>query len=254
MVARVLAEHSIDPAPERSKGMWWSAFLHIHWDGLAATNFFMVEVLTLFGLTWYHVLFMMELETRVMHIAGIVQEAGESRGMQIGRNLLDAMDGFLLPKTHLILDRAPVFTAQFCRLLGNGGVKPVRLPPSSPNLNPYTERFMGSIRCECLNKLVLLGKQHLRHVVAKYAAHYLTERNHQGLGNTLIRADPAAANDKKNSQGRCRRRVESCAQEVLGGSLRQGSCGTQSAGADWAHLQARRGVLQEPTRHDQAAA
>ncbi len=150
---------------------------------------------------------MLELKTRVVHIAGIVHEPGESWIMQIGRNLLDAVDGFLLNKTHLILDRDPVFTAQFRRLLGDSGVEPLRLPPRSPNLNAYAERFVGSIRRECLDKVILLGEHHLRHVVTEYAAHYLTERNHQGLGNELIRARPAtrAAND--NGHVHCHRRL-----------------------------------------------
>ncbi len=206
-VARVLAEHGIDPAPERSKGMPWSEFLRVHWDALAATDFFTVEVLTLFGLTRYHVLFVIELKTRVVHIAGIVHEPDGQWIMQVGRNLLDAVDGFLLSKTHLILDRDPVFTSQFRRLLGDSGVTPVRLPPRSPNLNAYAERFVGSIRRECLDKIVLLGEQHLRHVVTEYTAHYHSERNHQGLGNQLISAQPAAANDNGNSQVRCRRRL-----------------------------------------------
>ena len=71
-------------------------------------------------------------------------------------------------------------------MMGDSGVKPVRLPARSPNLNAYAERFVGSIRRECLDKVVLLGERHLRRVVTEYAAHYHTERNHQGLGNELI--------------------------------------------------------------------
>ena len=100
-------------------------------------------MLTLSGLARYHVLFVLELKSRVVHIAGIVHEPGESWIMQIGRNLLDAVDGLLLNKTHLVLDRDPVFTAQFRRLLGDSGVEPLRLPPRSSNLNAYAERFVG---------------------------------------------------------------------------------------------------------------
>jgi hypothetical protein len=71
--------------------------------------------------------------------------------MQVGRNLLDAVDGFLLGKKHLILDRDPFYTAQFRRLLRDGGVKPVRLPAKSPNLNAHADSFVRSIREECLN-------------------------------------------------------------------------------------------------------
>ncbi len=147
-VARVLAEHGIDPAPKRSKGMSWGDFLRIHWDGIAAADFFTVEALTLTGLTRFHVLFAIELKTRVVHIAGIVHEPGERWIMQVGRNLLDAVDGFLRNKKYLILDRDPVFTKQFRRLLGDSGVKPLRLPARSPNLNAYAERFVGSLRRE----------------------------------------------------------------------------------------------------------
>ncbi len=206
-VARILAEHGIDPAPERSKGMSWSEFLRVHCDALAATDFFTVEVLTLFGLTRYHVLFVMELKTRVVHMAGIVHEPDGPWIMQVGRNLLDPVDGFLLSKTHLIRDRDPVLTKQFRRLLGDSGVTPVRLPPRSPNLNAYAERSVGSIRRGRLDKVVLLGEHHLRQVVTEYAAHYHTERNHQGLGNELFRARPVMRAAKDNGQVRCHRRL-----------------------------------------------
>jgi len=205
MVARVLAEHGIDPAPNRSKGMSWSDFLRAHWGAIAATDFFTVEALTLTGLVRYHVLFVIDLKTRLVHIAGIVHEPGGQWVMQVGRNLLDAASGFLLGKTHLILDRDPVFTAQFRRLLKDSGVQPVRLPPSSPNLNAFAERFVGSIRRECLDKLVVLGEHHLRQVVFEYVAHYHGERNYQGLDNELILKGSEPAND--NGKVQCRQRV-----------------------------------------------
>ncbi len=74
-VARVLAEHGFDPAPNRAKGMSWSDFLRAHWGAIAAADFFTVEALTLTGLTRYHVLFVIDLKTRLVHIAGIVHEA-----------------------------------------------------------------------------------------------------------------------------------------------------------------------------------
>ncbi len=151
-VARVLAEHGIDPAPERSKGMSWGEFLRIHWDGIAATDFFTVEVLTLSGLTRSHVLFVMELKTPVVHIAGIVHEPGESWIMQIGRKLLDAFDGFLLNKTHLILDRDPVFTKQFRRFLGDSGVTPT----GSPVVTTARLRVVGMPRADMASLMTYL--------------------------------------------------------------------------------------------------
>lgn len=204
-VADILSQHGLQPAPERSRGTSWKEFLRAHWSGIAATDFFTVEALTLTGLTRYHVLFVIELKTRAVHIAGIVHEPGGRWVMQIGRNLLDAVDGFLLGKTHLILDRDPVFTEQFRRLLRDSGVQPLRLPPKSPNLNAYAERFVGSFRRECLNRLVVLGQGHLRQIVTEYAAHYHLERNHQGLGNELIEESCQPAND--NGEIHCRQRL-----------------------------------------------
>jgi putative transposase len=100
-----------------------------------------------------------------VHIAGIVNEPGERWMLQIARNLLDAVDGFLLGRTHLILDRDPLYTKRFRLMLKRAAVTPVRLPANSPNLNGYAERFVGSIRRECLNLIVPLGEQHLRHVI-----------------------------------------------------------------------------------------
>ena len=80
-------------------------------------------------------------------------------------------------------------------LLRDSGVKPLRLPANSPNLNAYAERFVLSIRRECLDRFVPLSERHLRTAVTEYVVHYHTERNHQGLGNELITPLPASAND-----------------------------------------------------------
>jgi putative transposase len=104
----------------------------------------------------------------------------------VARNLTDIVDGFLTGKRFLLLDRDPLYTSQFRALLSSAGVTPIRLPASSPNLNAYAERFVRSIKDECLNKLVLLGENHLRAAIREYLEHYHQERNHQGLGGQLI--------------------------------------------------------------------
>jgi len=188
----MLAEAGIAPAPDRRRSMSWKTFLRTHWEAIAAADFFAVEVLTLHGMTRYLVFFVIELKTRRVEIAGIVhQPHGEL--MQVGRNLLDAAEGFLQRKRYLILDRDPLYTAAFRRLLRDANVKPLQLPARSPNLNAYAERFVRSIRDDCLNHVVLLGEQHLRTVVREYVAHYHTERNHQGLGNALVAPPRAVA-------------------------------------------------------------
>ena len=89
----------------------------------------------------------------------------------------------------------PLFTEAVRGLLRDSGVKPLRLPANSPNLNAYAERFVLSIRRECLDRFVPLSERHLRTAVTEYVVHYHTERNHQGLGNELITPLPTSAND-----------------------------------------------------------
>ena len=203
-VAAILDEQGIATAPKRGRSMTWSEFLRAHWEAIAAMDFFTVEVLTLTGLVRYHVLFVLEFETRAVHIAGIVHQPDGAWMMQVGRNLTDAVDGFLLGKTHLIMDRDPVFTHQFRRLLRDSGIEAVRLPARSPNLNAYAERFVGSIRRECLNRLVVLGEPHLRTIIKQYVAHYHVERNHQALGNALLQTELPPANDNRTIHCRAR--------------------------------------------------
>ena len=114
---------------------------------------------------------------------------------QAARNLTDMWDDFLLGKRYLIHDRDPLFTEAVRGLLRDSGVKPLRLPANSPNLNAYAERFVLSIRRKCLDRFVPLSERHLRTAVTEYVVHYHTERNHQGLGNELITPLPASAND-----------------------------------------------------------
>jgi Integrase core domain len=87
---------------------------------------------------------------------------------------------------YLILDRDPLYTAAFRDLLRDSGVKPLLLPARSPNLNAFAERFVGSVKSECLDRIVPLGEKHLRAAVRAFGDHYHEERPHQGLGNELI--------------------------------------------------------------------
>jgi transposase InsO family protein len=105
------------------------------------------------------------------------------------------VDGFLLGKTHLIMDRDPIFTADVRDMLRHAGVKPVRLPRRSPNLNAFIERFIRSIKEECLDRVIPLGETHLRELIREYIAHYHVERPHQGLGGTFIQPADDHAGD-----------------------------------------------------------
>jgi len=204
-IANVLREHGMEPAPERGERTPWRTFLTAQWETVAATDFFTVEVATVRGLVTYYVLVVIELSSRKVHIAGITPGPDSAFMMQIGRNLTDPMDGFLLGKRFLVLDRDKKFTARFRELVDDAGTRVIRLPYRSPNLNAYIERFVLSIKSECLNRMIFFGEQSLRRAVAEFISHYHAERNHQGLGNKLIEADECVGSLEGNV--RCRKRL-----------------------------------------------
>jgi putative transposase len=185
-IKRILADARLEPAPERSRKTTWKTFLKAHWGAIAATDFFTVEVLTMTGLVRYFVLLVIDLRTRRVRIAGIDHQPSKAWMVQVARNLIDATAGFLRHARYLIHDRDPMFTEAFVQTLNAAGVTTVKLPARSPNLNAYAERWVRSLRQECLRRIVPLGERHLRKIVAEYVEHYHHERNHQGLDNKLI--------------------------------------------------------------------
>jgi putative transposase len=194
--ANVLKRNGIEPSPERSKHTKWSTFLKAHWKVLSAGDFFTVEVWTGRGLVTHYVLFVISLVDRVVEVAGVTTRPDEAWMLQMARNLTDSDDGALHSKRYLIIDRDTKYTDQFRRLIRGNGTKVIRLPPMSPNLNAYAERFVRSIKEECLDRMIFVGQASLRRAVDQYMEHYLTERNHQGLNNRLIgRSRTIAANN-----------------------------------------------------------
>ena len=186
-VRNILRRHHLEPAPQRRKaGMSWAQFVKMHWELLAATDFFTVEVATWHGLATYYVLVVMELATRRVQVAGITPHPTAAFIQQCARQLTDPFDGFLLGKRYLIHDRDTKFTPAFDSLLKASGVESILLPPRSPNLNAHCERFIRSIKEEALNQMVVLGERALTYAIQEYLTHYHTERTHQGLGNHLI--------------------------------------------------------------------
>jgi putative transposase len=188
-IKRILREHGIDPAPERGRHMPWAKFIKAHLGVLVGMDFFTVEAVTWLGLVRYHVLFAIDIATRKVEVLGTAVNPGGAWMEQIARNLVDAVDGFLLGKRYVLTDRDPLYTQGFREILKQGGVKVLRLPAKSPNLNAFAERFVLSIRTECLNRIVPLGEAHLRQAIGEFVQHYHHERNHQGLDNALIAAE-----------------------------------------------------------------
>ena len=175
-IANMLKRNGIEPSPERSNHTKWSTFLKSHWKVLAASDFFTIEVWTGRGLVTHYVLFVISLADRVVRIAGITTQPNESWMLQIARNITDAQSGALHAKRYLIIDRDTKYSHQFRRLLRESGTNVIRLPPMSPNLNAYAERFVRSIKEECLDRIILVRQASLRRAVSEYMKHYHPER------------------------------------------------------------------------------
>src|SRR6478752_9377748 len=126
----------------------------------------------------------MNIHSRRVHIASGAPAPNGVTMAQIARNLTDAYDGFLRGIRYLVLDRDPLYCAQFRSLLRGSGVEPLRLPPRSPNLNAHAERFVRSIKTECLANVTPLGEAHLRTILREYVEHYHRERNHRDLATS----------------------------------------------------------------------
>lgn len=174
-IAQILERHGIEPAPERSRKTTWKEFLSRHWELIVATDFFTGEVWTGRGLQRFIILFFIDLSTRKVEIAGIAQVANGLWMNQIARNLTDAEQGILTGKRYLIHDRDPLFTAEFLDMIADAGVESVKLPPRSPNLNAYAERFVRSIKESCLDRMIFFGEESLRTAIQNFVAHYHSE-------------------------------------------------------------------------------
>jgi len=185
-IANILKEHGLEPAPERERKTTWKEFLCRHREVIVAADFFTIEAWTRRGLTRFIVLFLIDLSSRKVQVAGVTKEANGVWMSQVGRNLCDAAEGFLIGKRYLIHDRDPLFTAEFQEILKSSGVQSVKLPPCSPNRNAYAERFVRTIKESCLERMILFGEGSLRKALREFVEHYHRERNHQGLGNRLI--------------------------------------------------------------------
>ena len=204
-VANVLKAHGIEPAHDRQRSQSWATFLKAHWDSIFATDFTTVEVWTRNGLITFYVMAVMHLKTRRIHIAGITTSPDAAWMKQICCNLTDAEDGFLKNASHLIVDRDNSFQALRDYGQENTEIKVVLLPPKSPNLNSHLERWFRSLKSECLDRMIFLGRRSLENAIREYVEHYHTERNHQGLGNQII--DPGDQIGPTHGNIECRERL-----------------------------------------------
>ena len=211
-IGNILRRYGIAPAPKRSQHTTWKEFIRSHMAVLAGIDFFTVEVLTWRGLVTYYVLFFLHLESRRVTLAGITRHPEESWMQQIARNATDDASGYLREERYVLHDRDTKFCAAFRSTLVSGGVRPLTLPPHSPNLNAFAERWVRSVKQECLSKLILFGEGSLKRAPIEFIAHYHGERNHQGKGNVLLFPSPP------RSHPTCCQDV--CCNERLGGLLK----------------------------------
>lgn len=208
-VGNILKQHGIEPAPKGNTQSSWSTFIKAHWEVLGAVDFTTVEVWTRGGLVTFYILIAMRISTRHIQVAGITANPDATWVQQMGRNLTDWEDGFFRDTRYILVDRDKKF-CPFRGVLDGSDTKPILLPPKSPNLNAQIERYMRSMKSECLDRMVFFGERSLRNALREYEAHYHQERNHHGLENRIIQ--PIERCLKEYGEVLCRNR--------LGGLLR----------------------------------
>ena len=183
-VGNILKRHGHGPAPERKRNTTWAQFIRRQKDVLWATDFFTTEVWTATGLTTFYVLFFIHIKTRKVSLAGITPYPNEAWLKQVARNMT-SLGGAMTNARFLLHDRDTKFSEAFDTVLSDAGIAPIKLPPQSPNLNAFAERWVRSVKEECLDQLILFGERSLRHMLQEYMNHHQHERNHQGLGNVI---------------------------------------------------------------------
>jgi putative transposase len=174
-VRRLLASAGLQPAPRRGETSW-PAFLHRQAASLLACDFFTVETVALRRL---YVLFFIELGSRRVHLAGCTTNPSGAWVVQQARNL--SFTGLLERMRFLIHDHDSKFTAAFDEIFRSEGITVIRTPIRAPQANAYAERFVRTVRTECLDWLLIVGRRHLEGVLRIYIQHYNRQRPHRGL-------------------------------------------------------------------------
>ena len=206
-VGNILQKHDIPPAPKRKKTTSWKDFIRAHMAVMVGTDFFTVEVLTLRGLKTYYVLFFLHLESRRICLAGVTRHPDQEWMEQMARNVTMEATSFLIGKRYLLHDRDGKYCPSFRQIIEAENVKTLALPPKSPNLNAFAERWVRSVKEECLSQLILFGERSLKRALHHYESHYHQERNHQGKDNRLLFSLPTQQNSRAHQKLRCRQRL-----------------------------------------------
>jgi putative transposase len=190
-VRTILRRHHLGPAPRRH-GPSWTQFLRAQAAGTLACDFLTVETI---GLTRLYVLFVIEVDHRRVHLAGITAHPIGAWVTQAARNLLMDLDEHAHKFRFLIRDRDSKFTAAYDAVFAAAGIETIKTPPQAPKANAYAERWVRTVRTECLDWVLMCNRRHLEHVLAQYVARYNTGRPHRGidLGVPLPATKPTPA-------------------------------------------------------------
>ncbi len=179
-VASILRHHGLGPAP-RGVGPTWSEFLRVQASGILATDFFTVDTVLL---RRYYVLFVIEIERRVVHLLGVTANPNGPWVAQVARSFAAELDEVGRRVRFLVRDRDTKFTTSFDDVFASIGVETICTPVRSPRANAFAERFVRTVRNECLDHLLVFSRRHLETVLAEYIEHYNEERPHRGLDLT----------------------------------------------------------------------
>ena len=190
----ILQRHGIDPSPMRS-GPTWAGFLRSQAASMLACDFFSVDTVLLKRL---YVLFFIEIETRRVFVTGVTARPTGVWVVQQARNLTMKLEDRVDPIKFLIRDRDTKFTSSFDEVFKAEGVRIIRSPVRAPRANAFAERFVSTVRRECLDRMLIFGRRHLERVLAEYIAHYNEHRPHRSLDQQApqtVGASPAPIGD-----------------------------------------------------------
>ena len=172
-VKNILIENGYDPEPDLTVRSTWHEFLKSHWDVMAACDFFTIELLVRGQLIRCTVFFVIEFSNRKVFYAPIKLQPDGNYMRQVARILTDCEDGFLKGKRYLIHDRDPLYRSEgFYDILQSSGIEPIKLPARSPDLNSIAERYVKSVKYECLNYLILSSVKQLEYALDQYQQYY----------------------------------------------------------------------------------
>ena len=177
-VRRILHRHGLEPAPRRHRGATWVQFLRAQAAGTLACDFFTVDTV---GFTRLYVLFVIEVQRRRVHLLGITAHPTSSWVTQQACDLLMDLDDRAGRFRFLVRDRDTTFTAAFDAVFAAAGIEAVTIPPRAPTANAYAERWVRTVRSECLDWLLIRNPRHLHRILTIYLDHYNTARPHRGL-------------------------------------------------------------------------